>query len=112
MLVGFVGYIGVDKAEFASMPDWYPYMWWASLFLIGVVLTFVGSWDYFNKKSGSKKIIWFDLLFSFSFFVYGYLPFEQGLNTLVILLFGIVILSIININFFIPIWRKPGSAGK
>lgn len=111
MLVGFVGYMGVDMAEFASMPKWYPYIWWGVLFLIGVVFTFIGSWDYFNKKSGSRKVIWLDLLFACSFFLYGISPFERSVNTSAILLFGMIILSIINIKFFIPIWRnKPKGA--
>ncbi|PIC76086.1 transcriptional regulator [Sporosarcina sp. P19] len=106
MLVGFIGYKGIDKSEFGSMPDWYPYIWWGALFLIGLVLAFIGSRDYFNRKSGSKKIIWFDLLFAFSFLFYVILPFEQNINTFVILLFGIVILTIVNILFFIPAWRR------
>lgn len=112
LLVGFTGYMGVDKSEFASMPNWYPYIWWGALFFIGLVLTFIGSWNYFNRKSGSKKIIWFDLLFAFTFLFYVILPFEQNINTLIILLFGIVILSIINIKFFIPVWRKPKLSGE
>lgn len=106
MLVGFIGYMDIDTSEFISIP-WYPYVWWGVLFLIGVALTFVGSRDYFNRRSGSKKIIWFDLLFASLFFLYEFLPFERGINKSVILLFGIVILSIKNIKFFIPTWRKP-----
>lgn len=94
------------------MPDWYPYIWYGVIFLIGVVSTFVGTWDYFNRNSGSRNIIWFDFLFVLLYFFYGMLLFEKGINTLVILLLGIVILSIQNIKFFIPIWRKPRSSGK
>lgn len=112
MLVGFVGYMGIDRADFAELPNWYPNIWWGSLFLIGAVLTFIGARDYFNRKSGSKKIIWFDVLFSLSFFFYHMFPFEKNINTLIILLFDIVLLSIINIKFFIPVWRKSTIPGK
>lgn len=113
MLVSFLGYIGAysDPASY-QLPNWYLHIWWGILFLIGVVLTFVGSRDYFNRKSGSKKIIWLDLLFVFSYFLYSMLPFERSINTLVTLLFGSVILIIKNIKFFIPIWRKPSSSNK
>ncbi|MDX8044374.1 helix-turn-helix transcriptional regulator [Gracilibacillus sp. S3-1-1] len=107
MLVGFLGYIGAysDPASY-QLPSWYLHVWWGGLFLIGVVLTFMASSDYFNRKAGSKKIIWFDLLFVFSYFFSEILPFEKNLNTLITLLFSIAILSIINIKFFIPTWRK------
>lgn len=112
MLVGFLGYMGIDMSELGSMPDWFPKVWWGALFLIGVVITFIGSRDYFNRKSGSKKIIWFDLLFAFSYFLYGMLPYDRSINALVILLFGSVILYIKNIKFWIPVWRKPRSSDK
>lgn len=112
MLVSFVGFMGVDKNDFALMPNWFPYTWWGGLFLIGVALTFIGSRDYFNRKSGPRKIIWFDLLSAFSFFFYQMLPFGENIIALIILLFNIVIVSIINIKFFIPVWRKPLLAGK
>lgn len=111
MLVGFLGYMGAYANEY-ELADWFPKVWWGGLFLIGAVFTFIGSRDYFNRKSGSRKIIWFDLLFSFSFILYGILPFERSINTLVISLLGIVILSIENIKFFIPIWRTPRSTNK
>lgn len=110
-LIGFLGYIGA-YSDYASLPDWYPKIWWGIFFSIGLVLSFVASSDYFKKKSGSKKIIWFDLLFVFSFFFYEMLPFEKNINTLITLLFAIVILSIINIKFFIPVWRTPKLSGK
>ncbi|GAE37386.1 helix-turn-helix domain-containing protein [Halalkalibacter akibai] len=113
MLVSFLGYVGglSDPASY-QVPNWYLHMWWGVLFLIGAVLTFVGSRDYFSRKSGSKKIIWLDMLFVFSYFLYGMLPFERSINTLVTSLFGTVILIIKNIKFFIPIWRKPRSSDK
>ncbi|WP_113928770.1 helix-turn-helix transcriptional regulator [Bacillus sp. P14.5] len=113
MLVSFLGYMGAynDPASY-QLPNWYLHVWWGVLFLIGAVLTFEGSRDYFSRKSGSKKIIVLDLLFVFSYFLYGMLPFERSLNTLITLLFGSVILIIINIKFFIPIWRKPTSLDK
>lgn len=113
MLISFLGYIGAlfDSSSY-QLPIWYLQIWWGVLFLIGVGLTFVGARDYFNRKSGSKKVIWFDLLFVFSYFLYEMLPFERSINTLVTLLFGIVILVIKNIKFFIPTWRKPRSLDK
>lgn len=95
-----------------SMPLWYSQMWYGVLFLIGVVLTFIGARDYFNRKSGSKKIIWLDLLFVFSYFLYGMLPFERSINAFAAGLFGTVIIIVKNIKFFIPIWRKPRSSDK
>lgn len=107
MLVGFVGYMDVDMSEFGSLPEWYPYTWWGVLFLIGTVLTFLGSWDYFNRKSGSRKIIWFDLLFVFAFFLHSsILPFAKNINTFITLIYGIIVLSMMNIKFWIPLWRK------
>lgn len=110
-LIGFLGYIGA-YSDNASLPDWYPKVWWGVFFSIGLVLSFVGSSDYFKKQFGPKNIIWFDLLFVFSFFFYEMLPFEKNINTLITLLFAIVILSIINIKFFIPVWRTPKLSGK
>lgn len=112
-LIGFLGYIGAysDSASY-QLPNWFLHIWWGVFFSIGLVLSFVASSDYFKRKSGSKKIIWFDLLFVFSFFFYEMLPFEKNINTLIILLFAIVILSIINIKFFIPVWRTPKSSDK
>ena len=107
MLISFPGYMGAFSGPASyQLPDWYLQIWWGGLFLIGVVLTFVGAWDYFNRKFGTKKILWFDLLFTFSFILYGILPFEKSINTVVTLLLGVIVLSIINIKFFIPIWRK------
>lgn len=106
MLINFLGYIGAYSDEY-ELADWYLRTWWGTLFLAGVVLTFVGSRDYFNRKYGPKKIIWLDSLFVFSFFLYGMLPFERGISTLITLLYGAMVLSILNIKFFIPIWRKP-----
>lgn len=106
MLVNFLGYIGAYSNDY-ELADWYLRTWWGGLFLIGVILTFVGSKDYYNRKLGSKKVIWFDFLFVFSFFLYGNLPFERSINTLVTLLYGAGVLIFINIKFFIPIWRKP-----
>lgn len=103
MLINFLGYIGAYSNGY-GLDDWFMRIRWGGLFLLGIVLTFVGSRNYFNRKSGSKKIIWFDLLFAFSFFFYGMLPFEKNINTLITLLFDIVILSIVNIKFFIPVW--------
>lgn len=112
-LIGFLGYIGAysDRASI-GLPYWYQNIYWGVLFSIGLVLSFVASRDYFNRKSGSKKIIWFDLLFVSSFFFYGILPFGKNINTLITLLFAIVILSIINIKFFIPVWKAPKLSGK
>lgn len=112
-LIGFLGYIGAysDPASY-QLPNWFLHIWWGVLFSIGLVLSFVASNDYFKRQSGSKKIIWFDLLFVFSFFFYEILPFEKNINTLVILLFDIVILSIMNIKFFIPVWRTSKLSGK
>jgi len=112
-LIGFLGYIGAysDRAS-NGLPDWYQNIYWGVFFSIGLVLSFVASRDYFNRKSDSKKIIWFDFLFVFSFFFYEMLPFEKNIKTLITLLFAIVILSIINIKFFIPVWRKPSSSDK
>lgn len=114
MLVGFLGYIGApsNQSDMGSMPLWFSQMWYGVLFLIGAVLTFVGARDYFNRKSGSKKIIWLDLLFVFSYFLYGMLPFERSINAFVTGVFGTVILIIKNIKFFIPIWRKQRSSDK
>lgn len=112
MLIGFLGYMNIDMAELGSMPDWYPKVWWGFPFLIGVVITFIGSWDYFNKKFGSKKVIWLDLLFVFSCFLYGMLPFERGINTLIVMICGTGIVGFINIKFFIPVWRTPRLSGK
>lgn len=111
MLISFFGYIGAfsDPSSY-QLPDLYLIIWWGAIFLIGVVLTFIASRDYFNRKSGSKNVIWFDLLFVFSYFLYGILPFETGLNGFIIMLYGIVILSIQNIKFFIPTWRKSKSS--
>lgn len=107
ILVGFVGYMGVDMAEFGSMSKWYPKIWWGGIFVIGLVFTFFGSRDYFNRKMGPKKIIWFDLLFTFSIFLYGILPFERNISALITLIYGIVILSIMNIKFWVLVWGKP-----
>ncbi|PIC57629.1 hypothetical protein CSV80_08580 [Sporosarcina sp. P12(2017)] len=112
MLIGFLGYMNVDMAELGSMPDWYPKVWWSFPFLIGVVITFIGSWDYFNEKFGSKKVIWLDLLFVFSYFLYGMLPSERGINTLIVMIYGTGIVGFINIKFFIPVWRTPRLSGK
>lgn len=112
MLIGFSGYVGSDASNYGSLPDWYPQAGYGVFFLIGVTLTFVGSSDYFNRKSGSKKIIWFDLLFSFSFILFVILPFEKNINILSILLFDIAILTIIEKKFFIPIWGNPGYKNK
>lgn len=114
MLVSFLGYMGAssNQSDMGSMPLWYSQMWYGVLFLIGVVLTFIGARDYFNRKSGSKKIIWLDLLFVFSYFLYGMLPFERSINAFAAGLFGTVIIIVKNIKFFIPIWRKPRSSDK
>ncbi|WP_113870027.1 hypothetical protein [Paraliobacillus ryukyuensis] len=110
MLVSFLGYMGAysDPVSY-QLPNWYLHIWWSGIFLIGVGVTLVGSRDYFDRKDGSKKVIWLDLLFIFSYFSYGLLPFEQSINTLITLLFGAFILMIENIKFFIPLWRKPRS---
>ncbi|ADU28745.1 helix-turn-helix domain-containing protein [Evansella cellulosilytica] len=109
MLVGSLGFMGAisDSADLGSLPNWYIQIWYSVLFVIGLVLTFVGSRDYFNRKSGSKNIIWLDLLFVLSIFLYPFWPFGRNINTLITLLIGIVVMSIINIKFFIPTWRKP-----
>lgn len=114
MLIAFLGYTGApsNQSDMGSMPLWFSQIWYGVLFLIGAVLTFVGSRDYFNRKSGSKKIIWLDMLFVFSYFLYGMLPFERSINALVTGLYGAVILIIKNIKFFIPIWRNPRSSDK
>src|SRR5690625_4058713 len=105
-LAGFIGYMDIDMAEHGSMPEWFPVMWWLGLFFIGIVFIFIGAKDYFNKKSGSKKIIWLDLLFAFTFILNGLLPFENSVNLFIVFLFGIVILSVINYMFFVPTWGK------
>lgn len=108
MLIGALGYLGAitDPADLGSLPGWYSQLWYGVLFTIGSVLTFVGSRDYFNRKSGSKKIIGFDLLFALSIFLYPTWPFESHVNTFITLLIGMTVVSIINIKFFIPVWRK------
>lgn len=106
MLVGFVGYMNVDEAAFGSLPAWFPYIWWGVLFLIGVVLTFVGAWDYLHRKSGSKKIIWLDVLFVLNYFLYDMLSIERDITTLIILLVGTLVLILKNMMFFIPAWRR------
>lgn len=112
-LIGFLGFIGAysDRASY-GLPDWYLNIYWGVLFSIGLVLSFIAARDYFNRKSGSKKIIWFDLIFVFSFFFNEMLPFEKNINTLITLLFAIVILSVINIKFFIPVWRTRKLSGE
>lgn len=109
ILISFLGYVGAfgDTASY-QLPSWSLNILWGALLLVGVVLTLRGAKDYFNRKLGSKKIIWFDLLFVFSYFLYGMLPFESSINTFVTLIYGIVILTIKNIKFFIPTWRKAG----
>ncbi|MDQ0205706.1 helix-turn-helix domain-containing protein [Alkalicoccobacillus murimartini] len=110
MLTSFLGYIGAfsDPSSY-QLPNWYLTIWWGGIFLIGAVLTFIGARDYFIRKSGPKNVIWLDLLFVFSYFLYGLLPFETGINGFIIMFYGIGILSIQNIKFFIPTWRKSKS---
>lgn len=106
ILVGFLGYMNIQQDEFGSLPEWVPFLWYAIIFLTGGVLTAIASWNYFNKQGGSKKILWFDFLFILLYFLYALSPFEKGIRTVIVLLLSIVILSIQNINFFIPTWRK------
>lgn len=108
-LVSFLGYLGAYSDEY-ELGDWYPRLWWGSLFLLGLVFTWLGSRDYFHRKHGSKKIIWLDLLFAFSIVFYHFLPFEGSLNTLITLLVGTLIIILQNIEFFIPVWRKQKSS--
>lgn len=110
MLISFFGYMGAlgDPSSY-QLPYWFFTIWWGALFLIGATLTFIGARDYFNRKSGSKKIIGFDLLFVFSYFLYELLPFESNINTFVTFSYAIVLLIIKNIIFFIPVWRKSKS---
>lgn len=103
LLIGFLGVMGAYQTNTDPLPN----IWWIGLFLIGVVLTFRSSNDYFNKQKATRKIIWFDLLFIFAFFLYGRLPFEKGTSALVISLFDIMIVTIMNSKFWIPVWRKP-----
>lgn len=108
-LIGFLGYIGaISDPESYQLPNWFLNIWWGNFFSVGLVLSLIASNDYFKRKSGSKKVIWFDLLFVLSFFFYEMLPFEKNINTLIVLLWSIVIFSVINIKFFIPVWRKRG----
>ena len=102
LLIGFLGVMGAYQTNIDPLPN----IWWIGLFLIGVVLTFRSSNDYFNKQKATKKIIWFDLLFIFSFFLYGRLPFSKGTSVLVISIFNIMIVTIMNSKFWIPVWRK------
>ncbi|MDM5319060.1 helix-turn-helix transcriptional regulator [Bacillus altitudinis] len=107
MLISFLGYVGAyfDPAAY-QLPIWYLHIWWGALFFTGIILTLIGANDYFHRKSASKKILWLDCLLVTSYFLYEILPFERNINTLLTLLFGIVILIMINIYFFIPTWRK------
>lgn len=109
MLVGFAGYMNVDPTEFGAMPVVYPYIWWVLMFLIGVVLTFIGSWDYFNRKAGTRKVMIFDFLFVLSIYVYELVPFSDGMKMLITLVYGLIMISLTNIIFFIPVWRKSGN---
>lgn len=107
LLVGFLGFIGAYNYETSLGPMWYENVLWGGVFVVGLVLTFIASKDYFYKQNGSRRIVWFDFLFILSFFLYQMLPStEKGIDTLVVLLYGAIIISIINIKFFIPIWRR------
>lgn len=109
MLIGFVGFMRVYYTggnDMGDLPDWYSQLWWGAQFVIGLIFTLIASKDYFNRKSGSKNIIWFDLFFALSIFLYSVWPFERSINTLITLVIGTVVLIIINIKFFIPTWRK------
>ncbi|AOM84444.1 helix-turn-helix domain-containing protein [Salisediminibacterium beveridgei] len=112
LLIGAIGFMGgiTDSADLGSMPGWYVQLWYGVVFAIGFVLTFIGSWDYFNRKAGSKQVIWFDLLFALAIFLYGSWPFEESIKTLITMILGMAVVSIINIKFFIPVWRKPKKA--
>lgn len=103
LLVAFLGGMGAYNEQIEQHLK----IWWGVIFFIGAGLTFMASRDYFNEKNGSKKVIFLDLMFIFSFFLYYIIPFERSVSTLITLMYGAVVLSIINIKFFIPVWRKP-----
>src|SRR5699024_12589535 len=70
ILVGFVGYMSINMNEFGSLSEWYPKIWWGAIFFMGLVFTFIGSWDYYHRKFGTKKVLCLDVLFVFSIFLY------------------------------------------
>lgn len=101
-LLSFLGIIGTYSDKVDSSLNWSYY----TLFVVGVVLIFVATRDYYNQKFGSKKIMLFDILFFFSFMLYNIMPFSRSVNTLVVMIYGTGMLGFINIKFFIPVWKK------
>ncbi|CAM3850601.1 helix-turn-helix domain-containing protein [Alkalicoccus chagannorensis] len=107
LLVGAVGFLGVPGSDdMGGLPDWYSQVWWGAIFLIGCVLTWIGSWDYFHRTAGSKRIVWMDGLFVTAFLLYPVWPFDPGISTLLSLALGTVVLILMNLVFFLPAWRK------
>ncbi|QDP41552.1 helix-turn-helix domain-containing protein [Radiobacillus deserti] len=100
-LISFLGGIGAYSDQRDLTLNWY----WGSLFILGLGLILWSSRDYFHRKSGPKKIVILDLLFSFTFFLYFLLPFARGISTLCTLMCGALLLIILNNKFFLPVWR-------
>ena len=100
-LLSFLGVIGAYSDDVDFSLNWFYY----TLFTVGVVLIFIASRDYY-KRLGSKKIILFDIFFFFSFLLYNVMPFSRSINTLVVMIYGTGIVGVINIKFFIPVWKK------
>ncbi|WP_440895575.1 helix-turn-helix domain-containing protein [Amphibacillus sp. Q70] len=101
-LMAYLGSLGA----YTEQPDSAPLWFWKVIFLIAVGSTFFATRDYFHEKKGSKRIIPIDLLFIGSFFLYYIFPFEQAINALLTLTYGSILLLILNIHFFIPVWRR------
>jgi len=100
-LLSFLGVIGAYSDDVDFSLNWFYY----TLFTVGVVLIFIASRDYY-KRLGSKKIILFDIFFFFSFLLYNVMPFSRSINTLVVMIYGTGIVGVINIKYFIPVWKK------
>lgn len=101
MLIGYLGTAGAFSNKTYESFQWY----WLMFFFIGAALMLISSLDY-AKKMGSKKIIYLDLLFLFSFTLYYILPFERSVNSFITMVYGAGLVALINIKFFIPVWRK------
>lgn len=108
MLVGFLGYMGAvsDPGGHGSMPLWFFNSWWLGHFALGAGLTFIGTRDYYSRKGGPKSMIGWDLLLVGAFLFYGFSPFGEGVTTLVTMALGATALIILNIRYFIPVWRR------
>ncbi|ADH97793.1 helix-turn-helix domain-containing protein [Salisediminibacterium selenitireducens] len=108
MLVGFLGYMGAvsDPGDHGSMPLWFFNSWWLGHFAVGAGLTVIGTRDYYYRKGGPKSVIGWDLLFVGAFLFYGFSPFGEGVTTLVTMVMGATALIMMNIRYFIPVWRR------